>query len=169
MLVTMVVIGILAMTAVYSWPKKAFEYDLIAQKMREDIRYTQVLAMNKGERFRFNFSHTSYWISDESGTAIMHPMSGTASVTFPSGVVLDWSASVETPEVANASGVGMDLIFLTEVPEITYISFNAKGIPYRGNANVSEGVTFSFGSSLANVAPYFAIRRDTGYIDNEVS
>ena len=113
------------------------------EQIRRDLRYTQTLAMSKGERFRFNFTSTSYWISDDSGTPISHPVTGTDQVIFPSGMVLVWNTLL--------------------IPN-NYISFDVKGISHHDGTTLSWGYGLFLTSITYNPLRWILISAETGYV-----
>lgn len=80
------VIGILAVVAVPRWTATPMGLEFEARRVLNDIRYTQMMSMTTGERYRWvSVSGNAYSIMNESGTAIMLPSGGTVLV-FSGGV-----------------------------------------------------------------------------------
>src|SRR3990167_4173863 len=87
--------------------------DAQTQQLLGDLRYTQMLAITHGQRFRMNFTLPSgYGITNLAGTAVPNPSTGTNTVTVTTGVTI--------------SG-------LTNLPN-NLIAFDEKGIPYTDSA-----------------------------------
>ena len=105
-----VLVGLLAFTAIPRMPGPSLGVDAQAEQLAADIRYTQSLAMTRGDRYRINLTAASYQITDSTGTnPEIHP--GTSS-TNP--VLLD---------AVSLSGYN---------PPLTsnYVAFDGRGIPY---------------------------------------
>lgn len=102
------IIGILAVVAVPDWTGSSMGVQYEARRLLNDIRYTQMMSMATGERYRWvRVSSTSYSITNEAGTAIVLPSGGTVMV-FTSGV------SIGT---------------ITNLPN-NLVAFDSQGIPY---------------------------------------
>lgn len=80
-----------------------------AEEMAVAIRYTQMLSMTRGERFRINFFASSYTITNLIGsTTINHPATNAASTSFPPHITLTVNAAITS----------------------SFIAFDGKGVPY---------------------------------------
>ena len=121
LMMTMVIIAIVAVTAIVKWPGTASVFNVSSAQSDQvayDIRYAQSLAMTRatsGQRFRITFSTSSYTIADNSNTVIK-------SVSLSSGQSF----------ASNGFTGG-------------YLAFDSIGRPYNGatlmSATVTIGVT----------------------------
>lgn len=90
----LLLVSILAVAAVNQWPGSGINLAAQADQLVNDIRYTQSLAMNRGQRYRINLAADRYWISDAGGTVTLAlPGSGATVVTLNSGIALSASYS----------------------------------------------------------------------------
>lgn len=81
--------AILSVVAVNQWPGSDINLSAQADQLVGDIRYTQALAMNRGQRFRINFNSSGYSITNAAGTAaVPHPLTGANAVALNSGMTL---------------------------------------------------------------------------------
>ncbi len=109
LVMVMVVLGVLAALASMRMPGDGINVGAQAEQLASDIRYTQSLAMSRGQRFRVNVSANSYQITDMSGVAQVHPGTGqTAAVTLGSMVLSGYN-----PPLTNS-----------------YLAFDSLGVPY---------------------------------------
>lgn len=107
LVVIIVLVGLLAFTAIPRMAGPSLALDAQAEQLAADIRYTQSLAMTRGDRFRINLTAASYQVTDSAGmNPQIHP--GTSS-TNP---VLLKSVSLSGPLINN------------------YLAFDGRGIPY---------------------------------------
>lgn len=107
----LIVIVLVSIVAVIAVPRFVTSPNLDAQvqQLLGDLRYTQMLAITHGQRFRVNFTlPSSYGITDLSGTAIPNPSTGGNTITLPTDITLS---------------------NLTNLPN-NLIAFDEKGIPY---------------------------------------
>ncbi|MDH5633386.1 MAG: prepilin-type N-terminal cleavage/methylation domain-containing protein [Gammaproteobacteria bacterium] len=89
LVLVIVIVSILAAGAGLLWPGSTMNLDAQARQLVSDIRYTQLLAMMRGERFRVEFSLNSYRITDRTGaTVVANPKTGVAPVPLPPGMTL---------------------------------------------------------------------------------
>ncbi|SRR5579883_91457 len=108
LIIVLVVISILAVGAFISWPGRGINVYGQATQLANDVRYTQVLSMTKGQRYRLvKTSSTTYQIQNSSGTAIIGAM-GSTTVTL---------------------GTGISFGTLTNLPN-SLIAFDGNGTPY---------------------------------------
>lgn len=111
----LIVIVLVSIVAVIAVPRFVTSPNLDAQvqQLLGDLRYTQMLAITHGQRFRVNFTlPSSYGITDLSGTAIPNPSTGGNTITLPADITLS---------------------NLTNLPN-NLIAFDEKGIPYSDSA-----------------------------------
>jgi MSHA pilin protein MshC len=110
LIMVMVLLGVLAAIASMRMPGDGINVSAQAEQLASDIRYTQSLAMSRGQRFRINFAAGSYQITDISGTvAQVHPGTGqTAAVDLAPAVLSGYN-----PPFTNS-----------------YLAFDSLGVPY---------------------------------------
>lgn len=90
----LLLMAILAVVAADQWPGFGINLSAQTDQLLNDIRYTQFLAMNRGQRYRINFAADHYWITDASGTVTYpFPANGASAVTLTSGVTLSTTDS----------------------------------------------------------------------------
>lgn len=139
------ILGILAIVVMPDWTGNVMGVQYEARRLLNDIRYTQLMSMASGERYRLvRLSATTYNITNEAGTAIVLPSGGTV-MTFTSGV------SFGT---------------FTNLPN-NLVAFDSLGIPYTTStipgtalaANATIPLTSSGGSRSVFITP------QTGYAD----
>ncbi len=101
------VVAVYALPALTSAP--GLKLSAAAAQLAADIRYTQSLAMSRGQRYRINFTAGSYQITDMGGGAIVQPL----------------TASTAPVSVAPATLGGFN-------PPLTsnYVAFDTRGRPY---------------------------------------
>ena len=108
LLLVIILVSIIAVIAVPRWAG-APNLDAQTQQLLSDLRYTQMLAITHGQRFRLNFTLPSaYNITNLSGTAVPNPSTGSNSITLLSGVTIST---------------------LTNLPN-NLVAFDENGIPY---------------------------------------
>lgn len=79
---TIVLLGILSISAFMIWPGTTINIGAEAQQVADDIRYTQSLSMTQGERYRFVItSSTTYQIVNSNGTAVLNAV-GSSTTTL---------------------------------------------------------------------------------------
>jgi hypothetical protein len=132
-----VVLAIAGILAAFAIPRiasaPAITLPAVAAQVASSIRYTQSLAMSRGQRYRINFAATSWQITDMAGAPIVQPMSsGTGAVAV-------------TP--ATLSGYN---------PPLTnnYVAFDTRGIPYVSATTAlaaTATVTLTQGAEVATV------------------
>lgn len=89
LVLTLLLVSVLAVAAVASWPGPAINLHAEAGRLADDIRYAQSLAMTRTPRYRINFASDRYWLSTRDGaTVVAHPVAGSAAVPLSSGVNL---------------------------------------------------------------------------------
>ena len=103
-------VGILAFTAIPRFAGPSLRVDAQAEQLASDIRYTQTLAMTRGDRFRINLSATGYQITSSTGAnTVVHPGTGSTNAVALNGVTLSgWN-----PPLTN-----------------NYVAFDGRGAPY---------------------------------------
>ncbi|MCR4303774.1 MAG: type II secretion system GspH family protein [Gallionella sp.] len=108
--VIILLVGILAFTAIPRFAGPSLRVDAQAEQLASDIRYTQTLAMTRGDRFRINLTATGYQITSSTGaTTVVHPGTGSTNAVALNGVTLSgWN-----PPLTN-----------------DYVAFDGRGVPY---------------------------------------
>ena len=108
--VILVLVGILAFTVIPRLAGPSLRVDVQAEQLASDIRYTQTLAMTRGDRFRINLTATGYQITSSGGAnTVVHPGTGSTNAVALNGVTLSgWN-----PPLTN-----------------DYVAFDGRGIPY---------------------------------------
>ncbi len=120
LVMVMVVIAIISAIALPRMGNAPVLVSTQAEQLAGDIRYVQTLAMTQGQRYIISFpSATSYRFLDSTGTAIVHPATGSNAAitlganitlalqpTFPAGNALEFDGlgvpySVTTPATLN--------------------------------------------------------------------
>ena len=92
LIMVMVVLGVVAAVATMRMSGTGLNVSAQAEQLASDIRYTQSLAMGRGQRFRINFTAGTYQITDMSSVAQVHPGTGlTAAVSLGSTVLSGYS------------------------------------------------------------------------------
>ncbi len=135
----LLLVSLLAGAFIIRWPGATISVSAQADQLLSDIRYTQSLAMTRGQRYRINFAIDRYWISSADGAiSFPHPASGVADVLLATNVTL-------------SSSLG-------------FLVFDGNGRPYVDAATpgtplaVDAVVTLNSGSDTRSVR----VSRDTG-------
>lgn len=115
LILVMVLIGILAYSVMTRDSSSVLAASAQAEQLAGDIRYTQSMAMTRGQRFRINFTASSYQITDMAGTPQVHPGTGT-------------TAAISLPG-ASLSGYNPPL-------SSNYLAFDGQGVPYIDATNL---------------------------------
>ncbi len=106
----LILVGILA---VFAAPRlftvQSITLPAVAAQMVSNIRYAQSLSMSQGQRYRVNFTATTYQITDMSGVPIVQPVTASTAAISVSPATL----SAYNPPLIN-----------------NYIAFDTKGAPY---------------------------------------
>ena len=143
LVLVLVMVGLLA---VFAAPRvfttESITLPAAAARLAASIRYTQSLAMSRGQRYRINFTGATYQITDMGGAPIVQPLTaGTAAVS-----------------VAPVALSGFN-------PPLTggYVAFDGKGVPYVDPATALAGtatITLTAGSEATSVS----IAPETGFV-----
>ena len=130
----LVIVGILA---VFAAPRlftvQSITLPAVAAQLLANIRYTQSLAMSQGQRYRINFTATTYQITDMSGAPIVQPVTASTAAISVSPATL----SGYNPPLTN-----------------NYVAFDTKGVPYTSaTAALAATATISLtsGSDTSNI------------------
>ncbi len=145
LVVVVVLVGLLAFTVIPRMAGPSIGLDAQAEQLAADIRYTQSLAMTRGDRYRINLAAASYQITDSSGAnPQVHP--GTSS-TNP--VLL---------KSANLSGYNPPLIN-------NYLVFDGRGVPYAVyNSNTGMASNASITLTGGGASRIVVISSETGRV-----
>lgn len=109
LIAVIVIIAILTVVITQEDPGPRIGMQASAEELIAAIRYTQMLSMSRGERFRINFFASSYTITDITGvTFVNHPATNATSTALPAGVTLTVNAAITS----------------------SFLAFDGKGIPY---------------------------------------
>ncbi|MCX7121087.1 MAG: type II secretion system protein [Gammaproteobacteria bacterium] len=112
LIVVIVLISIMAAIAVPRWATSP-NLDAQTQQLLSDLRYTQMLAMTHGQRFRLNFTlPSSYGTTNLAGTAVPNISTGGNTVALITGITITG---------------------LTNLPS-NLVAFDERGIPYSDSA-----------------------------------
>jgi len=137
----LVLVGLLAVTAISRWDNSTISLSAQAEQIAGDIRYTQMISMTQGQRFRINFSSNRYWISNiDDSTQITHPATNSSDVFLNTGITLSSSNN--------------------------YLVFNGNGVPYSTASlpgttlNSNATITLTAGSETRSVE----VRPETGRV-----
>ena len=137
----LVLVGLLSVTAISRWDNSTISLSAQAEQIAGDIRYTQMISMTQGQRFRINFSSNRYWISNiDDSIQITHPATNSSDVFLNTGITLNSSNS--------------------------YLVFNGNGVPYSTASlpgttlNSNATITLTAGSETRSVE----VRPETGRV-----
>jgi MSHA pilin protein MshC len=143
LVLVLVMVGVLAVFAApRMFTAQSITLPAGAAPMAAAIRYTQSLAMSRGQRYRINFAGGSYQITDMGGAPIVQPL----------------TASTAAVSIAPATLSGYN-------PPLTgsYVAFDGKGVPYVSATTTLAGtatITLTSGTEVASVA----IAPETGHV-----
>lgn len=114
--IVIVLVAILAATAMMRTPGDQVVTAAQAQSLMEDIRHTQILSMTNNTRYRMDFTSTSqYRILNSAGAPMIIPSTGTTVAVFP-------------------TAISRSLNFSSQ-----YLIFDATGTPYTGTIETDTG------------------------------
>ena len=92
LVMVMILISLLAFTAITRWSATPFNLSAQTEQLVGDIRYVQTLSMTQGQRYRINFAADRYWFSNRDGSiTIPHPSGNSANILLANGVSLGFS------------------------------------------------------------------------------
>ena len=143
LVLVILVVGVLA---VFAAPRlftvESITLPAATARLAASIRYTQGLAMSRGQRYRINFAANTYQITDMGGAPIVQPL----------------TASTAAVSLAPATLSGFN-------PPLTggYLAFDTKGTPYVDPATELAGtvtIVLTAGSEVGSVA----IAPETGHV-----
>lgn len=125
LVIVIIITTILAAVVIGLWPGQVANVGAQAELLASDIRYTQMLSMTKGERYRLviTTASNSYQILNSAGAVVAVPSRG-ATVTLASGITF---YSISLPN--------------------NLIAFDTTGAPYTDAASPGTAL-----SSLASIA-----------------
>lgn len=125
------VLAVFALPALTSAP--GLTVSAMAAELAANIRYTQSLAMSRGQRYRINFTPTSFQITDMGGGGIVQPLTGNTAAVSVSPATL---AGYNPPLTSN------------------YVAFDTRGTPYVDATTPLAGavsIAVSVGAESASV------------------
>jgi len=92
LVLVLLITAILGTYAIIKIPSGSINISAQADQISADIRHTQSLAINRGQRYRINFNSDRYWISNIDGTTLYtHPASANSTIFLDSGISLSSS------------------------------------------------------------------------------
>lgn len=140
-MIVVIVVSIIAVYAVFGLPSKAaINADTFPGIFLHDLRLTEALSMSQNQRYRLVVGASSYQIQNQSGVAIVHPQTGTTSVTYPANLTI-------SPNSGNSATV----------------IFDSLGKPYDGSgAALSSSLTFTVSSGGINKT--VSVTPQTGFL-----
>jgi Tfp pilus assembly protein FimT len=133
LVVILLVIGIVAVFVAPNLSSTGITLPAAATRLAETIRFTQNLSMSRGQRYRINFTGSSYQITDMSGVAIIQPMTNSTAATTITPITL----SGFNPPLTNG-----------------YVAFDSRGVPYVSATAAlasTATITMTSGSDTATV------------------
>lgn len=141
LVIVMLVLAILAATALIAWPGETPGLYGSMRQLAADIRYAQSLAMSRGQRVRINFQMDRYTLSDRTGSSpVLHPVSGGGPRLLQSGTVL--------------------------VASNAFLVFDGMGRPYRDaalpGARLGAHATLTLTAGTESIS--VQVTPDTGYV-----
>jgi len=141
LIVVIVLISIMAAIAVPRWATSP-NLDAQTQQLLSDLRYTQMLAITHGQRFRVNFTlPSSYDTTNLSGTPVANISTGGNTITLRSGITIS---------------------SLTNLPN-DLVAFDERGIPYTDSgATVALAANATITLSYNGMTRSIVITQQTG-------
>ncbi len=89
LVLVLLITSILSTYAIIRFPSGSINISAQADQIVADIRHTQSLAINRGQRYRINFNSDHYWISSADGTTLYtHPASSSTTIFLDTGISL---------------------------------------------------------------------------------
>ena len=85
LVIILLLVSILSVYVIFNWPNTVINLNGQAQQLANDLRYTQALAMNNGQRFKLVVTGNTYQIQNNSGTPITLAQ-GSTTVSLGSGI-----------------------------------------------------------------------------------
>lgn len=123
--IVLIIVSILSVFVFSSWQGDTISLEGQAQQIANDLRYTQALAMTRGERFRWvRISTNTYQIQNNAGTAVMLAR-GSGTVTLMGGITFG---------------------SFTNLPN-NLVAFDGLGVPYTDTS--SPGTALSSAASIS--------------------
>ena len=141
-----VVLAIVGLLAVFAAPRlfsvQSITLPPVAAQLVANIRYTQSLAMSQGQRYRINFTPTSYQITDMSGVPIVQPVTASTAAILVSPAII---SGYNPPLTSN------------------YLAFDTKGVPYL-SPTAALGSTLTITLTSGSETSSIAIAPETGRV-----
>ncbi len=92
LVLVLLIAAIISTYAIIRFPSGSINISAQADQIVADIRHTQSLAINRGQRYRINFASDRYWISSADGaTLYTHPASSSTTIFLDTGISLSSS------------------------------------------------------------------------------
>ena len=88
LILTILIISVLSVVAISRSSTQSINLDGQARQVANDIRFTQALAMHRGQRFRINFSSDRYSIHYLDNSPYSHPATNGTDILLASGISL---------------------------------------------------------------------------------
>ena len=130
----LLMVGVLAVFAVPRlFTVQSITLPAVAAQMTSNIRYAQSLSMSQGQRYRVNFTATTYQITDMSGIPIVQPV----------------TASTAAISVSPATLGGYNPPFTNN-----YVAFDTKGAPFVSATTAlatTATITLTSGSDASSI------------------
>lgn len=87
LILVLLIVSIISTYAAIKFPSGSINISAQADQIIADIRHTQSLAINRGQRYRINFNGDRYWISNADGSTLYtHPASSSAVIFLNTGI-----------------------------------------------------------------------------------
>jgi Tfp pilus assembly protein FimT len=133
LVMVLVLLGIVAAFVAPNLSTTGITLPAAGTKLAEAIRFTQSLAMSRGQRYQISFTASTYQITDASGTPITQPMTNSTAATSVAPIVL----SGYNPPLTNS-----------------YVAFDSRGVPYISATTAlaaAATITLTSGSDASSV------------------
>lgn len=87
LILVLLIVSIISTYAVIKFSSGSINISAQADQIMADIRHTESLAINRGQRYRINFNNDRYWISNADGSTLYtHPASSSAVIFLDTGI-----------------------------------------------------------------------------------
>ncbi len=134
LIIVLVMVGVLAVfVAPRTTSTQIITLPAVGERLIATIRYAQSLSMSQGQRYRINFTGSTYQITDMAGGLIVQPV----------------SASPDATSVAPATLSGYNPPLIN-----SYLAFDGRGVPYVSATVALAGsatITVTAGSETKNI------------------
>lgn len=140
------VLALVGILAVFAAPRlftvQSITLPSVAAQLNANIRYAQSLSMSQGQRYRINFTATTYQITDMSGVPIVQPVTASTAAISVSPAIM----SGYNPPLTN-----------------NYLAFDTKGVPY-SSATTALAATATIILTAGSDTSSVAIAPETGRV-----